>query len=362
MGKYDRDRFQKELSVNFCLARGMVPFLEVVVPSISELSDTTEVLTDLDVVGVEFIYDSRIRRVFFDCKTSAKMSPVNRAFWARGVADYTRCDEAIVFLKTRAVHNHRISTLKIDVDLHDEASFRDLGTTLDPAFGKISSYQASIDRWNEVFDAYSKATWSESLFDISRNVVPLSQNPTSTFRSVIAYMREVRGHFDPSRNDHVGIFLDAMSSVFILWSSLGRDIRRFFDPGMDRSEFERTLRYYIWGGRDSYTMRQQMRKRVETDAANNVPLELPGWDKLISFAGTVVSSPQDIFKCSMICREMSFKLFTGGNAEMDKSLAAAINNNKRARQFTTLLADFLVSASGIPLDMEKRVNELFLTS
>jgi hypothetical protein len=64
----------------------------------------------------------------------------------------------------------------------------------------------------------------------------------------------------------------------------------------------------------------------------------------------------------MICREMSFKLFTGGNAEMDKSLAAAMNNNKRARQFTTLLADFLVSASGIPLEMEKRVNELFLTS
>ena len=86
------------------------------------------------------------------------------------------------------------------------------------------------------------------------------------------------------------------------------------------------------------------------------------WDKLISFAGSVVSSPQDIFKCSMICREMSFKLFTGGNAEMDKSLAAAMNNNKRARQFTTLLADFLVSASGIPLEMEKRVNELFLTS
>jgi hypothetical protein len=135
MGKYDKDHFQKELAVRFCLARGTVPFVEVVVQSTSDLSDSVEVLTDLDVVGIEAIGDGSLRRTIFDCKTAGnKMSSINRAFWAAGVKEYTRCNEAYVMLQRRAVHNHRISALAMNVDLHDEQSFKDLGKTLDEAF------------------------------------------------------------------------------------------------------------------------------------------------------------------------------------------------------------------------------------
>ena len=90
MGKYDKDRFQKELAVRYCLASGMVPFLEVITPSVSDLSDTLEVLTDLDVVGVEAVSDGAQRYVFFDCKVSVKISAINRAFWAAGVKTLCR--------------------------------------------------------------------------------------------------------------------------------------------------------------------------------------------------------------------------------------------------------------------------------
>jgi hypothetical protein len=127
MGKYDKDRFLKELAVRYCLARRLVPFLEVVVHSTSDLSDSVEVLTDLDVLGVEAVGDGGLRRTIFDCKTTTKMSSVNRAFWAAGVKDYTGADEAYVILQSKAVHNHRISVLTLNVDLHDEQSFRDPG-------------------------------------------------------------------------------------------------------------------------------------------------------------------------------------------------------------------------------------------
>src|ERR1700687_4093983 len=122
MGKYDKDRFLKELAVRLCLARGMLPFLEVLVPNVSELSDSTEVLTDIDVLGLQSVQDGGLRRIAFDCKTTNKMSPINRAFWAAGILKYTRCDESFVILKSKAVHNHRISALSINVDLHDETS------------------------------------------------------------------------------------------------------------------------------------------------------------------------------------------------------------------------------------------------
>jgi hypothetical protein len=134
MGKYDKDRFQKELAVRYCIARDMVPFLEVLVRSVSDLSDTSEVLTDLDVVGIEAVGDGGLRRTIFDCKSSGKMSAVNRAFWAAGVKAYTDCDDVQVILKTRAVNNHRLSALTMDVDLHDEESFKALGKSIDAAF------------------------------------------------------------------------------------------------------------------------------------------------------------------------------------------------------------------------------------
>jgi len=134
MGKYDKDRYYKELAVRYCLARGSVPFLEVAVPSVADLSDSVEVLTDIDVLGVATYGDDGLRRTIFDCKTTNKMSSVNRAFWAAGLKGYAGCDDAFVILKTKAVHNHRISALSINVDLHTEDSFADLGRTIDPAF------------------------------------------------------------------------------------------------------------------------------------------------------------------------------------------------------------------------------------
>jgi hypothetical protein len=163
MGKYDKDRFQKELAVRFCLARDIVPFVEVVVRSSSDLSDSVEVLTDLDVVGIEAAADGGLRRTIFYCKTSNKMSSINRAFWAAGVKDYTRCNEAYVILKGKAVHNHRISALAMNVDLHDEQSLKDLGKTLDEAFPTDDCYQAALSRWNRVHDCYVKNGWSEPL-------------------------------------------------------------------------------------------------------------------------------------------------------------------------------------------------------
>ena len=250
MGKYDKDRFQKELAVRFCLARGTVPFVEVVVRSSSDLSDTVEVLTDLDVVGIEATGDGSLRKTIFDCKTSNKLSSINRAFWAAGVKEYTRCNEAYVILRGKAVHNHRISALAMNVDLHDEQSFKDLGKTLDEAFPADDCYQAALSRWNSVYDSYVKNGWSEPLFDLARNVVPLIQTPWSTFRKILAELRTIRGHFDPAKDEHLAIFFDVLSSTFVLWAAMGRDIRRFYEPTMDKSTFQVVLRYYVWGGKN----------------------------------------------------------------------------------------------------------------
>jgi len=360
MGKYDKDRYYKELAIRYCLVRGAVPFLEVVVPSVADLSDSVEVLTDIDVLGVVTVGDGSLRRTIFDCKTTNKMSSVNRAFWAGGLKDYTGCDDAFVILKTKAVHNHRISALSIDVDLHTEESFKDLGKTIDPAFPADSCYQASVDRWNVVYDCYAANGWSEQLFNLVRNAVPLTNSPWSLFRRIIAALRDVRGHFDPEKVPHIAIFLDVLASTFVLWAALGRDIRRFYEPTMDKAAFEKVLRYYLWGGKELYQIRQQMRER--TGVGNGGSVELPAWDALLSFTGLIVAAPQGLLECAHVCREMSIRTATGPNADHDKTIAERFKTSSRLRQFSAALGDYLVAGGNLPKDMGRKIESLlFMT-
>lgn len=360
MGKYDKDRYYKELAVRYCLTRGAVPFLEVDVLNVADLSDSVERLTDIDVLGVATVDDGGLRRTIFDCKTTFKISSVNRAFWAGGLKDYTGCDDAFVILKTKAVHNHRISALSIDVDLHTEESFKDLGRTIDPAFPADSCYQASVDRWNAVYDCYAANKWSEPLFNLARNVVPLTKSPWSVFRRTVAGLQETRGYFDPEKAQHVAIFLDVLASAFVLWAVLGRDIRRFYEPTMEKAEFEKILRHYLWGGKELYQIRQQMREKA--GAINGNTGELPAWDKLISFTGLIVGAPQTLLECAHVCREMSIRAATGPHEAHDKCIAARLKSGSRLRQFSVALSDYLVAGGHLPSDMGKKVQGLLFAT
>lgn len=355
MGKYDKDRYQKELSIRFCLSRKMIPFMEVVTSSSSDLSDIVEVLTDLDVVGVETAGDGGLRWAFFDCKSSAKMSAINRAFWAAGVKEYVDFDKAYVLLKNKPVNNHRLSALTMNVDLHYEDSFRELGKTNDEAFAEDKFYQSSVDRWEDVFNAYNKYSWSKGIFELARNSVPLTQTPWTTFRWIIAELRTVRGEFDPAKPEHQSIFWDLLASAMVLWASLSRDIRQFYEPSMNKADFEKILRYYLWGGRENYEIRQKLKKALSSDEVGQA--DLPAWQKLVSYAGITVAAPNSVLECAHVCRELSIRCVAAENIDFDNNLKARISTNNRVRQFVSGMNNYLVEAGALPKDMATVIDE-----
>ncbi|WP_447896850.1 hypothetical protein [Stenotrophomonas acidaminiphila] len=356
MGAFDKDRFQKQLAIRYCLARGMVPFPEVLVSSLSDISESQEVLTDLDVLGLEFFSDGDLRRSLFDCKTGSKMSAINRAFWASGVMNYTSCDHGFVLLKNKAVSNHRLSSLSIKVDLHTEESFISVGKTLDVSFPADSFYQSLIDRWNSMDACYSKNPWASELRSLVRNHVPLTKSPAAVFRRIIAEFRAARGNFDPDKSEHVAIFLDAIASLMVLWASLARDARRFYVPKMEKEEFEKILRLYLWGGREAYKVRQQLLKdRPTSDGGVVSSVDFPAWDKLVSYFGVVVDAPQETFKCAHFCREVAFRVASSPEPNLDLGIANFVSHSPRAKQFSFGMVDYIVVACGLPRDLGKVV-------
>ena len=355
MSKYDKDRLQKELAIRYCLVRGMVPFLEVIIPSASSLSNSNEVLTDLDVVGIEADNDGVQRYVFFDCKSSAKMSAINRAFWAAGVKSYVNFDQAYVILKSRPLTNHRLSALVCNIDLHDETSFKNLGRRVDEGFPSDCRYQSSISRWWVVVEKYNKNGWSKDLFGLVRSEVPLSRTPWTTFRHIIAEMLRTKGNFDPGKAEHIAIFLDVLASAMVLWGSLAKDISRFFESQMDRVSFERVLRYYIWGGKEGYQTRKQLVKLAKMGTT-----DVPAWTRLVDYAGLTVSAPRCLLSCAHVYRELSIRAVAGANPEFDAALARTISADNRIRQFMLGMSGYLVEGCELPKDLGEKVEGLLL--
>jgi hypothetical protein len=81
---------------------------------------------------------------------------------------------------------------------------------------------------------------------------------------------------------------------------LGRDIRRFYEPTIEKPVFEQILRYYLWGGKELYQIRQQMRERIGSGSSGAG--ELPPWDSLVSFTGLIVDAPQIVGMRSCVPR------------------------------------------------------------
>ena len=356
MGSYDKDRPQKELALRYCLARSMVPFLEVVLPSVSNLSDTEEVLTDLDVVGIHADDGGSQRAVLFDCKSTRRMSAVNRAFWASGVKTYVGCEQAYVLQGGKPLTNHRLSALVLDVDLHDEDSFVELGRRVDEAFPSDTCYQASISRWEAVYLSFKQANWTKGIFELAHHKVPLTKVPWVTFRHMIVELRRTRGEYDPERATHVALFLDVLASAMVLWGVLARDISRFFEARMDQGAFEQVLRYYIWGGKEAFNVRIQLAKLADKDAT-----DLPAWGRLVDFAAMTVSAPRCLLSAAHAYRELAFRTAGGRIASFDDLLRERFADDNRLRQFMLGMNGYMVEAAGLPTDLGKVVDGLLLT-
>ena len=147
-----------------------------------------------------------------------------------------------------------------------------------------------------------------------------------------------------------------MAGVFILWSTMGRDVRRFYDPKMSKDQVERALRYYIWGSKKSYQIRQELRQKTKSQGVSQ---EFPAWERFVSFAGLVIAAPHELFGCINVCRELSIRAVCGKLPEHDKRLSQMLSENKRARQFIMAACDYMVAACSLPKDLSTRVQSEF---
>lgn len=357
MGKTDKDLHQKQSAIRYFTVRGFVPFLEVEVENKKELSDQSTIITDIDVLGVKIESSGHASRVIFDCKTLGKASPINRSFWAAGLMKYANCDEAFVLLRKTASEAHRLSAKQLDVHLFDERQFANFAEAFSLEFKSDFCYSANVARWINQRDVYQSGGGFEKFGKFLNSEIPLETNCPRGLRRLMSALLKGSGEFDPSRAAHVSVFQHALMAFSYLMSKIVHDLKGIVDFDAERDKFEKILRYYIWGGRESYSQRQKLTELFHgvSQESTGLATELPEWDRFVELTRKLLDAPAEVFGCCFILRELSLRSVSEISEEKDMLLSDCLAKSNRTRQFILDMSRYVVKATKIPDDLDKIV-------
>lgn len=351
MSKLDKDIHQKESAIRFCLVNSMVPFLEVNIQNFRELSDTTTIITDIDVLGVKIDSTGRPQRVIFDCKSLGKTSPINRAFWAGGLMKFVSCNETFIILRKRASEAHRLSAKQIGVHLFDEMQFKNYAESCSIDFNIDYCYSSSIENWSKLYESASGNLQLEQFISFLNSEVPVEKDCVKALRKFLSALSKLKGELDPDKKKHQAIFLFSLAIFCYLMSQIVHDLRNIVDFDTDEKAFEKLLKYYIWGGRDSFIVRNRISELFATTTENSVSEpELKKWPEFMELTRKLLDAPGSIQSCIWPIREFAFMCVAEKVEAKEAFNSNYISQNKRIRQFSTSMARYLVDAVKLPKD------------
>ncbi|MEL8276572.1 hypothetical protein J4V81_25630, partial [Escherichia coli] len=142
-----------------------------------------------------------------------------------------------------------------------------------------------------------------------------------------------------------------------IMACLVQQLRGLIDFDYNQNEFTRLLKYYIWGGKDSFILRHKMRELISSNDSSiqNIEPELRNWDDFIELTRSLLDSPNDIIKCCHVLREFSFLELSMHDIKKDEQLSTLISDNSRIRQFIMIMARYLTNSMKMPKDF---INDL----
>lgn len=359
MSKADLDNPQKSQALRFCVATGLVPYLEVKVGSAVDVTASERLITDLDVLGLNLDRNGSFDRTIFDCKSNGP-SPVNRAFWLAGMMQYVGASEGIVILGRQAEKAHRLTARRLNVHIFDSATFSDYAAATDPSFAIISTYSSDITAWHNLRDLIGKGHPSlQTLYNYLSTEVPLSRDPARRLRRLLALVREHRGELDPAKPFHMALVAEIALGVAVLLVPIMGQLRHVIDLSDDVDAFGEVLRYYIWGGREGVATVERMQElRGEAVKLGDFENGLLAWPQLVQLVRLLLEAPTALHDVCMPLRELVFRQVVAPDAQKDLAVASLLNR-KRAKQFAIRIIGYTIAATKLPKEFgDKLVADL----
>ena len=343
-----KDTQQKLKAVRYCVARGYVPHLEVVVRYGGDIAERPSDITDVDVLGILPAGAQPTRRVVFDCKTQQKISPVARALWAAGLRQLVHADEGFVILSKAAPEGHRLAANSLGIRLLSEKLFDQYAMASSGDYLEGLTYLDESTAWDELFELASRSKGLAPLVSYLTCDAPLERNAAIGFRALLGKLRMAEGEFDVSKPAHRLLYGAMVSQAQAFLSEMTNEFRVVFDPFMGKEEFDLALRNYVWGGREGFELRQRLHVAIAASKGieEQSTFQLPSWERLLELMRALLDAPLLAGSAALPLKDLAFKEVSPAAKPLaDKRIALALTSNNRARQFALQTNRYLGSLS-----------------
>lgn len=353
-----KDSVQKQKAVRYCVAHGYVPYMECLVRFSGDTSDSISDITDVDVLGVQPAGEMPARRLIFDCKTLAKTSGVNRALWAAGLLRLVAADEAFVILVKAAPHGHRLAARKVGVHLFSEKLFDEYAKASSTDYVDQITYLDNLIAWDALWGMRTKFPRVAVLVEYLTSEAAFEQNPAAGFRSLLSKLKQTEGELDVSKSEHRMLYGIVVSQAITFLAGVVREFSTLFDPGMKQDTFQKSLRNYIWGGREGYELRKRLQAALHADRPESEQeVHLPGWDSFVELIRSFLDAPLLTGSSALPIKDLAFRELGAPSLLADARIRSELTSNSRARQFALSVNRYLGSLSTLLRDCSDHLKE-----
>lgn len=359
-----KDTLQKQKAIRYCVATGLIPYPEVVVKYSADVAEVVSDISDIDVLGVKPAGEHASKLVIFDCKTQAKISAINRALWGAGLKGLVGADEVFVILNKAAPEGHRLAANSLGVRLFSERLFENFGASASVNFIPDISYLEDMASWEELLTIKDKHRGLTPLLVYLLDDAPLEKSATEGFRTLLSKLKQTAGEFDVTKPTHRCLYALAVTQALVFLSGMTREFHNVFDPAMERDVFASALRYFAWGGREGYNLRERLNRALQASKGveDSAAFELPGWERFVEVMRGFMDAPLLVGSAALPLKDLGFRELGTSKPVADRRIASELQANARARQFALAANKYIASLSRMLHDCGAHLTQVLTTT
>lgn len=356
-----KDRDQKQKALRLSVANRWFPQLELDVQPGYALANKAPLVTDLDVFSSVPDQFKGFRSIVFDCKTKAKESPVNRSLWLAGVIERVKADQGFCILKKDQIQiDHCLMANRLSIVLLTEDEFDLYGRLTCPAYTSDLGNICEMGAWEQFFAIPLRFPKLEPGLQFIRSSFWMIDDSAEACRKSLACLKSLHPEMDPTKPEHVAIFLDLCAVFARSLAVVVSQIFKLYLLPEQQNTLAEALLIMLYGGREAYEHRNELFKLVKGKGVDNLAqdLSLPEWDRFLQLVRQCLDAPFELQRTPLILREAGFSVLRGDTTRaFGKTLCS---ESPQGARFALLIPTYLGKAVKLPPEFIKAADDTLL--
>lgn len=352
-----KDRYQKEKMLQYFLTRGWYPQLEVDIYYSEGPSSKPKAITDIDVLAMSTTPDGTFSPIIGDCKTLKNQSPINRAFWIKGLMSYMNANSGIILLSKSIESEHKLLSNSMNVHLLSDEDFKVFASATATAEPETKPALSDIENWDRYFLIPNTFPALLPLFKYCKSDFWNEREANIRLRHSIAKLQGVRHELNPSNDINMFLFLELCSLFAIALNEICISTFNKYLWPKDKSSLDTELKVLLWGGYENYQFLNQLRTKLITkqSAEPTEPTEqlsLPEWPTFVQLVRACLDSPMDTSIVPLIIKELAFQYLIQqvSISNPKEYLGKMLKSHPQSSKFAVLIIEYLTKAARLPRD------------